>query len=31
MIVNPSTSTATIRKMGSSGEERNFYDAMLRV
>src|SRR6202453_1510073 len=28
MIVNPRTSTATIRKMGSSGEERNPYDGM---
>ena len=27
MIVKPSTSTATIRKMGSRGEERNFYNA----
>ena len=26
MIVNPRTSTATIRKMGSRGEERNLHD-----
>jgi hypothetical protein len=28
MIVRPRTSTATIRKMGRRGDDRNFYDDM---
>jgi hypothetical protein len=28
MIVKPRTSTATIKKMGRRGDDRNFYDDM---
>lgn len=31
MIVRPSTSTATIKKMGSNGEERKNYHAMRKL